>query len=140
MIQEALENYVQTSRSQSEFQTQVNQSWEETKKLYPDVANPQSKLYVRANEILFERGLAKVDDGSGQVQLLTPFAYRIAVEAASAELSRQAPQEAQAQTRKSQAGAVQGRASNFSPKGKLTYDQYSRLSDEEKDAYDRQQR
>ena len=136
MLKTEFDNYQNQSRVQNEFQSQVSTVWEETKKLFPDVANPQSKLYVRANEILFERNLAEVDAGGG-IRLLTPFAYRIAVEAASLELGRQASENAGTQTKKGQAGMVQGKGSKGFGGGKLTYDQYQKLSDEEKDAYDK---
>ena len=111
----------------------MSEVWEETKKLFPDVANPKSKLYIRANEILFERKLAVRDD-DGTVRLLTPFAYRLAVEAASAELSRQASPSAN----KGRVGAIAGRGSKSTPQGKLTYEQYMALSADAKDAYDEQ--
>lgn len=142
-----LENYVnnrletkiaemgQSNKAQSEFESEVSENWEETKKLYPDVANPQSKLYLRANEIMFERKLAELE-ADGTVKLLTPFAYRIAVEAADSELSRQATEAAPNQTKKSQAGIVQGKGSKTVSQGKLTYEEYNKLSDDEKDAYD----
>mgnify|MGYP001576178020 FL=1 len=134
-IAAALEKSQNDSRSQSEFSSQITQIWEETKKLYPEAADPNSKLYQRANQLLFERGLAK-QDNSGALTLATPFAYRIAVEAAAQELSRQAPEAAATQVKRSQAGAIQGRSSKSVPQGKLTFDQYSKLSDEEKNAYD----
>ena len=137
-IKDGLNSFQEQTRQQGEFQTQVSEIWEETKKLYPDVANPQSKLYLRANEILFERKLAEIG-ADGTVKLLTPFAYRIAVEAASEELGRQAPQTAETQERKGRATAVQGRASKTVPQGKLTYEQYQALSDEQKDVYDQAQ-
>lgn len=138
MLQKELQNFQQQSKSQSEFVSQVNEIWEETKKLYPEASDPKSKLYQRANEILFERNLAEMGT-DGTVKLLTPFAYRIAVEAASMELSRQAPENAQLQIKKGQATAVQGKGSKATPTGKLTYEQYQALSDEQKDAYDQAQ-
>ena len=136
LLKAEFDNYQNQSRVQSEFQSQVSDVWKETVKLFPDAANPESKLYVRANEILFERKLAEIDS-SGSVRLLTPFAYRIAVEAASVELGRQASESAGIQGKKGQAGMVQGKGSKGFGGGKLTYEQYSKLSDDEKDAYDK---
>lgn len=136
LLKTEFENFQNQSRSQSEFQGQVSDAWEETKKLYPEAGDPKSKLYTRANEILFERNLAKVGN-DGTVELLTPFAYRIAVEAAALELGRETQSSATAQGKKSQAGMVQGKGSRTSS-GKLTYEQYMKLSDDEKDAYDKQ--
>lgn len=136
MIQEALNNWQQNNQAQSTFVSQVTEVWEETKKLYPDVADPKSKLYQRANEILLERNLAQASQ-DGSIQLLTPFAYRIAVEAAVAEQGRQAPDNANLQTRKNQAGLIAGRGSRTTTFGKLNEDQYMALSDEQRDAYDR---
>lgn len=134
-ITAALEKFQNENKSQSEFTSQVTQIWDETKKLYPEVADPNSKLYTRANEILFERGLVSKDN-SGNLVLLTPFAYRIAVESAAQELSRQAPEAAATQVKKNQAGAIQGKSSKPVPQGRLTFEQYSKLSDEEKNNYD----
>ncbi len=123
------------TQAQSDFQTQVSESWEETKKLYPEAANPKSKTYIRANEIMFERNLATIDE-AGTVVLLTPFAYRIAVEAASLELSRQTSPSAN----KGKVGAIAGKGSTPTAQGKLTYEQYMALpSDEARDAYDKSQ-
>jgi len=137
-VTEALDNYRQQTKSQSDFENQVTDVWNETKKIYPDVANPNSPLYRRANEILFERGLAEMNNGI--LHLLTPFAYRIAVEAAAEESSRQAPANAELQTKKTQATAIQGKGSKSAPQGKLTYEQYKQLPDEDKDAYDQSMR
>lgn len=134
LVNTAIQNYSQTSTQENEFRTQVTEIWEETKKVYPDVTKPNSELYKRADQILFERKLAFMDNGI--LRLITPFAYRIAVEAAAEELSRQAPAQAATQTKKNQATFVPGRGSHGLPSGKLTYAQYSELSDEEKDAYD----
>jgi len=138
LLQTKLDGFQKTTAEQNSFQSQVTESWEETKKDYPDAANPQSKLYIRANEILMERGLA-LQNPDGTVQLLTPFAYRMAVEAAVAESNRQAPANAQTRTNKSKAGAIQGRGSKTAVQGKLSYDQYNALTDEQKDAYDKSQ-
>ena len=138
-IKSALDGFLNQSKVQSEFQGQVSDVWKETLKLFPDVANQESKLYVRANEILFERNLAEVAP-NGEIRLLTPFAYRIATEAASIELGRQASENAGTQAKKGQAGMVQGKGSKGMGAGKLTYDQYNKLSDDEKDAYDKQSR
>ena len=136
LLKTEFEGFQNQSRVQSEFQEQVSSVWEETKKLFPDAANSESKLYTRANEILFERNLAEVDT-DGNIRLLTPFAYRIAVEAASVELGRHASENAETQARKGQAGMVQGKGSKGMGAGKLTYEQYNKLSDDEKDAYDK---
>lgn len=138
-IAEAISKDRESSTRDTEFRSQVSENWEETKKLFPDLTNQQSKLYVRANEILFERGLAEVD-GEGNIRLLTPFAYRIATEAASIELGRLASENIGTQVKKGQAGMVQGKGSKGSGGGNLTYEQYNKLSDEEKDAYDRNSR
>jgi len=135
LVEQRFAKNSQETQAQSDFKTQVSENWEETKKLYPDVANPKSKLYLRANEILFERKLA-TQDASGTVQLLTPFAYRIAVEAASLELSRQTSPSAS----KGRVGAIAGRGSKPATQGKLTYEQYMALpSDDARDAYDKSQ-
>lgn len=135
LVEQRFAKSSQETQAQSEFKTQVSENWEETKKLYPEAANPKSKLYVRANEILFERGLA-AQDTDGTVRLLTPFAYRIAVEAASLELSRQTSPSAN----KGKVGAIAGRGSKSVGQGKLTYEQYQALpSDEARDAYDKSQ-
>ncbi len=73
----------QATKEESDFNTQVSKNWEETKKLFPEVVDPKGKLYIRANEIMFERGLAKMEGET--VVLTTPFAYRMSVEAASVE-------------------------------------------------------
>ena len=125
----------QEAKAQNDFQTQVSENWEETKKLYPEAANPKSKLYIRANEILFERNLA-TQATDGTVQLLSPFAYNMAVEAASLELSRQTSPSAN----KGKTFAIQGKGSKSVGQAKLTYEQYSALTDEQKDAYDQSQR
>jgi len=137
LVEKKFNSYQENFRIQNEFQKQLSGVWEETKKLFPDVANPESKLYVRANEIMFERNLAELD-ANGNLRLLTPFAYRIATEAASVELGRQASENAPVQVKKGQAGMVQGKGSKSFGGGKLTFEQYQKLSDEEKDAYDRQ--
>jgi len=135
-ITEAITKERESWKSGTDFTSQVTEVWEETKKLYPEAANPRSKLYLRANEILFERGLAEISE-SGQVQLLTPFAYRIAVEAADSEISRQSPENAETKDKKNRANLVAGKGSKIRTGGKLTYSEYSKLSDEEKDAYDK---
>ena len=135
LVEQRLAKSSQETREQSDFQTQVSTVWEETKKLFPEAANPKSKLYIRANEILFERNLA-TQAADGTVQLLTPFAYRIAVEAASVELSRQTS----VSGKKGKVGAIQGPGSKVTTQGKLTYEQYMALpSDEARDAYDKAQ-
>lgn len=135
LVEQRFAKNTQETNEQSGFKTQVSDVWEETKKLYPDVANPKGKLYIRANEILFERKLATQDE-SGTVTLLTPFAYRIAVEAASLELSRQTS----AGGNKGKLGAIAGKGSKSVGQTKLTYEQYMALpSDEARDAYDRAQ-
>ena len=124
----------QENKAQSEFQAEVSKNWEETKKLYPEAANPKSKVYIRANEILFERNLAEVKT-DGTVHVTSPFAYRTAVEAAVLELSRQAPS-----ANKGKVGAIAGRGSRPVAQGKLTYEQYMALpSDDARDAYDKSQ-
>ena len=135
-IKTMIESSQETSRVQGEFQKSVSDVWEETKKLFPDVANSNSKLYVRANEILFERGLAEID-ANGTTRLLSPFAYRMATEAAATELGRQSSEDAGVKVKKGQANMIQGRGSKSFGGGKLTYDQYQKLSDDEKDAYDK---
>lgn len=137
-ISSGLNNFKAESEGQTAFSKQVTEVWDETKKLYPEAADSKSNLYLRANEILFERGLAQTD-ASGQLRLLTPFAYRIAVEAASAELSRQVPGNDVLKGKKGRAGAIQGKAGGGTPQGKLSYEQYEKLSDEQKDAYDKSQ-
>ena len=136
LVKSELEKLQETTRTQGEFQKQVTDVWDETKKLFPDVANPNSKLYVRANEILFERGLAEVD-ATGKIRLLSPFAYRMATEAAYSELGMKASEDAGVKAKKGQAGMVQGKGSKGFGGGKLTYEQYQKLSDEEKDTYDK---
>ncbi len=135
-IAEAIKTERQSWKGDTDFVKQVTDVWEETKKLYPEAANPQSKLYLRANEILFERGLAEVSE-NGTVQLLTPFAYRIAVEAASAELGRQAPANAETKNKKGRAVQVAGKGSIIRTGGKLSYAEYMKLDDDAKDAYDK---
>lgn len=137
IVRQILSERDNQERARSEFSRAVSENWEETKQLYPEVANPQSKLYQRANEILFERKLAEVAN-DGTVRLLSPFAYRMAVEAASVELGRQANQTAETQEKKNRAINVQGKTTRNSSSGRLTYEQYLKLSDEEKDAYDQQ--
>ncbi len=123
----------QATKEESDFNTQVLENWEETKKLFPEVVDPKGKLYIRANEIMFERGLAKMDGKT--VVLTTPFAYRMSVEAASVELSRQTPSPG-----KNKLGAIAGKGGKSAPQGKLTYEQYQALpSDEARDAYDQTQ-
>lgn len=139
LLKTEIDGFQQNSRVQQEFQKSVSDVWEETKKLFPDVVNPQSKLYVRANEILFERGLAELD-ANGNIKLLSPFAYRMATEAAYSELGMKTSENAGTQARKGQAGMVQGKGSKGFGGGKLTYEQYQKLSDEEKDTYDKQSR
>ena len=135
LVEQRFAKSSQETKEQGDFQTQVSENWEETKKLFPEAANPKSKVYIRANEILFERGLA-TQNTDGTVQLLTPFAYRIAVEAASLELSRQTSPSAN----KGKVGAIAGRGSKPATQGKLTYEQYMALpSDEARDAYDKAQ-
>ena len=138
-IDNRLSEFQTSTQGQFQFQQQVSTVWEETKKDFPEVANPQSKLYQRANEILFERGLAILGENGG-MQLTTPYAYRMAVEAAFAELNRQSPEDKQTAGQKSLAGKVQGKGGNFSPRGKLTIEQYMALTDDQKDAYDTAQR
>ena len=135
-IANAITKERQSWKGETDFTSEVTKVWEETKKLYPEAANPQSKLYLRANEILFERGLAEIAE-NGTVQLLTPFAYRIAVEAASAELGRQAPVNAEVKDKKGRAVQIAGKGSKVRTTGKLSYAEYSKLDDDAKDAYDK---
>lgn len=135
-IQAALNQYTEKSQAEVSFTTQVTESWDETKKIYPEAADPNSKLYQLADKILFEKGLAVRENGT--VKLMTPFAYRIAVDSAWAELGRQAPEDGKLKTKKNQATALGGRGSRSAGGGKMTYDQYRAMSDDEKDAYDRQ--
>lgn len=135
-IQDAIRQDRESFARDSAFQSQVSSVWEETKKLFPDVANPESKLYQRANEILFERNLAERVDGN--LRLLTPFAYRMATEAAYSELGIKASENAPTKVKKGQAGMIQGQGSKSFGGGKLTYEQFMKLSDEEKDAYQQQ--
>ncbi len=137
-ISTGLNDYRKESDGNATFAKQVTENWEKTKELYPDAANPQSKLHIRANEILFERQLAKTD-ASGQVQLLTPFAYRIAVEAADAELKRQVPENDAQKGKKGRATSIQGKGGGGTSQGTLSYEQYLKLSDDAKDAYDKSQ-
>lgn len=135
LVEQRFAKSSQETKEQGDFQTQVSTVWEETKKLFPEAANPKSKTYIRANKILFERGLATLG-ADGTVRLLTPFAYRIAVEAASVELSRQTLPSG----KKGKVGAIQGPGSKPTIQGKLTYEQYMALpSDEARDAYDKSQ-
>jgi len=140
-IQDAITKDRESFTRDSAFQSQVSSVWEETKKVFPDVANPQSKLFVRANELLFERNLAEWVEVNGEktLRLLTPFAYRMATEAAYAELGMKASENAPTQVKKGQAGMVQGRGSKSFGGGKLTYEQYMALPDEQRDEYDKQQ-
>ena len=135
LVEQRFAKSSQEAQADSDFKTQVSKVWNETTKLYPEATNPKSKLYIRANEILFERKLAQ-QDTDGTVRLLTPFAYRIAVEAASLELSRQTSPSA----KKGRTGAIQGKGSTPTTQGKLTYEQYMALpSDDARDAYDKSQ-
>jgi len=136
LLKTEFDGFQENSRVQGEFQKQVTDVWAETEKLFPDVKNQQSKLYVRANDILFERQLAEITP-SGEVKLLTPFAYRIAVEAAYTELGRQASENAAAPGKKGRAGMIQGKGSKGFGGGKLSFEQYQKLSDDDKDAYDK---
>lgn len=137
LMQSKLAENAQTTQTETAFATQVSDSWQETLKLYPEAADPKGKLYIRANEIMFERGLAEVDPTDGKVVLLTPFAYRMAVEAASLELGKQTP----VNPNKPRVGAIAGRAGAPAAQGKLSYEQYMALpSDEDRDAYDNAQR
>jgi len=135
-LKTSIGGFQEQSRVQGEFQKEVSDVWGETVKVYPDAANKDSKLYVRANEILFERKLAEID-GENNIRLLTPFAYRIAVEAAYQELGRQSSEIAATNVKKNQANKIQGKGSKAQGGGKLTYEQYQKLSDEAKDAYDK---
>ena len=136
LVDKRVTDTAQATKEQSDFQTQVTSNWQETLKAYPEAADTKGKLYLRANEILFERGLASVDQ-AGKVVLVTPFAYRMAVEAASLELSKQATPSAN----KTKINAIAGKGGKSAPQGKLTYESYMALpSDEERDAYDQSQR
>ncbi len=137
LMKTKLAENTQVAQTETAFATQVSNSWQETLKLYPEAADPKGKLYVRANEIMFERELAQVDPADGKVVLSTPFAYRMAVEAASLELGKQATPS----VNKPRINAIQGPGGKPAVQGKLTYEQYMALpSDEERDAYDLSQR
>ncbi len=137
-IQNLLTSYAQSQKSEESYRKQVAESWEDTKKEYPDLANQQSELFQLADKILFERGLATKDEATGVLTLATPFAYRIAVDAAYAQLSKQAPAKQALAAKKGQATAISGRStSGYVPTGRLTDDQYGKLSEDEKDAYDK---
>ena len=136
LINGHLTEYSQARESESEFQRQVSAVWEETKKEYPDLNDQNSELFQLADKILFERGLASRND-KGQLILITPYAYRIAVDTAYAQLSKQTPTRTAQAVKKGQATAVSGRAtSGYVPTGRLTDEQYNKLTDEQKDAYD----
>lgn len=137
-IQNALAEFAQSQKSQTAFERQVTEVWENTKRDYPEVADPQSELYQLADKLLMENGLATYDQ-NGQLVLMTPHAYRIAVEAAYAQLAKKAPETQEAGMKKNRAVAVQGKTTRTIPTGKLTLEQYNKLPDEEKDRYDAQQ-
>jgi len=135
-IRNHLNEFAQSQKSESAYQKQVADCWAETLKEYPDLNNQQSELFQLADKILFERGLATRDD-SGVLILATPYAYRIAVDAAYAQLSKQAPNKQAIVAKKGQATSVSGRATGgYTPTGVLTEETYNKLSDEQKDAYD----
>jgi hypothetical protein len=136
VIRNNLHEFAQSQKSEESYRKKVADVWEETKKEYPDLNNQSSELFQLADKILFERGLAS-RDAEGTLILATPYAYRIAVDAAYASLSKQAPTRAAQAVKKGQATAVSGRATGgYTPTGRLTEEQYNKLSDEQKDAYD----
>jgi len=136
-IQNHITQFAQSQSSEVEYQRQVDGIWKDTVKECPDLNNQESELFQLADKILFERGLGAWN-AKGKMELATPWAYKIAVDAAYAQLSKQAPAKLAAATRKGQATAISGRStSGYVPTGRLTDDQYSKLSEDEKDAYDK---
>lgn len=135
LIQNHLAEFATSQKSHDSYVRQVGEIWAQTQKDFPDVANSESELFKLADRILFERGLAERNE-KGELILATPYAYRIAVEAASTILAQQAPQKQAVGLRKTQATAISGRATGFTPQGKLTPEAYGKLSDEDKDKYD----
>ncbi len=138
LIQNHLAEFATSQKSHESYTRQVSEIWAQTQKDFPDVTDSESELFKLADKILFERGLAERND-KGELVLATPYAYRIAVEAASTILAQQAPQKLAVGLKKTQATAVSGRATGFTPQGKLTPEQYDKLSDEDKDKYDQWQ-
>jgi hypothetical protein len=135
-IRNHITEFAQSQKSEESYRKQVADSWEDTKKEYPELSNPQSELFQLADKILFERSLATRSE-DGTLTLATPYAYRIAVDAAYAQLQKQGPARQAAAAKKNQAVSVSGRATGgYVPTGRLTEEQYNKLSDEQKDAYD----
>jgi hypothetical protein len=97
--------------------------------------NTESPLYQLANEIVVNKYSVFNPDGTFQ-KYTTPDAEYLATVEAYAILARRSKQQAQPQE-KGKLSAIQGKGTRASGvKRELTYEEYSRLSDEEKDAYD----
>ncbi len=135
LFQNHITDFATSQKSQSAYVNQVSEIWDQTKKEYPDLNNPESELFRLADRLLFERGLAERKE-NGDIALVTPYAYRIAVEAASTILSKELPAKQAMNVKKNQATAVSGRATGFTPQGKLSLEAYNKLSEEDKDKYD----
>lgn len=135
LVQNHITDFATSQKSQTTYVGQVSAIWEQTKKEYPDLNNPESELFKLADKLLFERGLAERHE-NGDIALVTPYAYRIAVEAASAILSREVPAKQAVSMKKNQAISVSGRATGFIPQGRLSPEAYNKLSEDDKDKYD----
>jgi len=99
--------------------------------------NPESPLYKMADSILCEKYCQFNPDGSLN-GYTTPDAEYLATVEAYAILARKSKQTPD--TNKGKFGAIQGKGSKATGvKRQLSYEEYNKLSNEQKDAYDAQQ-
>jgi len=136
LVEDSLSRYSSAQTQAQQVSKLIESDWSKLCTEHPDLKNTSSKLYQTADRLLFALGLAQ-RDANGELSLAHPFAYRLAVNAALTELNQTSASAAGVnQPKKNLAGKVAGTGSPRTTGKKLTKEEYLRLSDEDKDAYD----
>ena len=143
-IDTAIAKYRQESVFMTEYNSQVTEARNKSLAEFGDEFefskggkfNTESPLYKLANEILTAKYAQFNPDGTFH-RYTTPDAEYLSTVEAYAIISKRAKQQL---PDKGKLGAIQGKGTKAAGvKRTLTYDEYSKLSDEQKDAYDSQQ-
>lgn len=144
-IQSALSEFQRTQASMTEYNSSMIAARSKAVEEFGDEfefakngkMNPDSALYKLSNEILTAKYAQFNPDGTF-FRYNNPEAEYLSTVEAYAILAKRSKQNPQPD--KSKLNAIQGKGSKQTGvKGKLSYDEYSKLTDEQKDAYDLQQ-
>lgn len=140
-IKDAIAEYHKNSVFQNEYETGVRNSRNKALEEFGDEfefakngkMNTQSPLYQLANEIIFSKYAVFNPDGTF-AKYNTADAEYLATCEAYAILAKRAKQQPQ---NKGQLTAIKGKSTGSAAvKGQLSYEEYNKLSDADKDAYD----